>query len=355
MPKVLIAGPQSFGTAQSLARAFQSLGWGSPTVTWNAVSQQPFVRRLRIRLKLGLDSRLAQQREFNRVMRGQFVPYARREDPDLLLFVKPNWLDSDIISALSRFSAPIVTWATESLDRFAGQISPLHRSKATYLMDGGDVSEERGHWLPLGFDDETFHPADAPKLWDVLFVGNMVRTLYSKRYAFFKLLDNSGLHRNYRMGFIGETPFGFYNRFRWYPGRIRWVSPRLPMKEFARAIASSRVVVNIHQNDGRMPVNPMFFGIPGCRVCQVAEDCEYLGRWLKPGHEYVAVNSANFVGVLTELLRNNSEIERISAAGFAASAKHTYVARVRQILTECGFFEHGGPRREESAWVSGTH
>jgi hypothetical protein len=285
------------------------------------------------------------QREFNRVMRQQFIPLVSREKPELLLVVKPYRPDDDVGNALTRQSLPIVTWATDSLQRFDGQNLLFRRSQVAYFADGGDISEGQGRWLPLGFDDETFRPADDPKYWDVLFVGNMAVPVYHKRYAFFRLLDNSGLHRNYRMGFIGATPCRFYNRFRWYPGRIRWVSPQLPMKELARAIASSRVVVNIHQDDGRMPINPMFFAIPGCRVCQVAEDREYLGQWLRPGTEYIAVNSTNFVGVLTELLRDNGEVERISAAGFAASAQHTYTARVRQILTECGFLEHGGPRR----------
>ena len=345
MPKALIAAPQSYDTPQSLVRAFRHLGWEARAVSW-ADPCERLGNRLRRLAGLSADRRLLVGREFNRVMRQQFIPLVSQEKPELLLIVKPHSVDDDVGLDLARLSVPIVTWATDSVGRDDGQNSLLRHSLAAYIQDGGDVSHNQMRWLPLGFDDEMFQPADDPKVWDVLFVGNLSTTLYCKRYAFFKMLDNSGLHRNYHIGFIGGTPFAFYNRLRWYPGKTHWVSPHLSMKELGRAIAHSRIVVNIHQNDGRMPINPMFFGIPGCRVCQVAEDREHLGRWLKPRHEYVAVNSANFVGVLSELLRDNSEVDRISAAGFAASAHHTYVARVRQILTECGFVQQGGPHRK---------
>jgi hypothetical protein len=121
------------------------------------------------------------------------------------------------------------------------------------------------------------------------------------------------------------------------PGRVEWLGTHLPLVELAKVIARSRICVNIHQDDGQRPINPLFFAIPACGACMVTDDREYLGRWMKPEVEFLPASEGDFVGRVEECLRDTEMATRVAARGCTAAREHAYSSRVAQILSEVGF------------------
>jgi spore maturation protein CgeB len=201
-------------------------------------------------------------------------------------------------------------------------------------MDRGDLppGDPRSMWLPLGYDDALYHPTDASRDIDILFIGQIGK-LYSRRQAYLQRLSRSPLTRNWRVAFIGTTGTRLFDRGVRLGSGLEWVAKRLPEAEFARYIARSRICVNILQDDGIEPVNPTFFAIPATGACQVTERRAHLSSWLKPGVEYVDFERDHFLETLEALLGDSARCAMVSDRGQqAVVGRHTYVHRIRTIL-----------------------
>jgi spore maturation protein CgeB len=82
-----------------------------------------------------------------------------------------------------------------------------------------------------------------------------------------------------------------------------------------------------------MPINPLFFAIPGCGTCQIAENKTYLRQWLTPGREYVPFEDSTFIKTLVHYANNPVECDWIQSNGYeAVLGHHTFRARVREII-----------------------
>lgn len=333
MSRVLVVGPSSFETCDSIARAFRRLGWVAETAMFDMGQSRS---RYWIRRIARYSGNLAgfERAVFNRFLRVAAIPRIVSDRPDLVLFVKPYEVTAENLQALRASGVRIVTWATDSLTRLEGQDALQAAADRRYVMDGGDAGERSAEWLPLGWDDEIFQPTDKPPEWDVLFVGNVFRRGYDTRAKFFDRLRSSSLGGRYRVGFVGSVPSRVANRLRRLPGSVRWVSTGLPFRRLARVIASSSICVNVHQDDGLEPVNPLFFAICGCRVCLVTDTRPYLDRWMVGGDAYVQATPDEVPWILEALLAAPERIESIAAVGCRAALGHTYVRRVERMLAD---------------------
>lgn len=329
---VWLVGPDTSGTLPALERAFQRLGW-------KAVQREyRFIRGLRQRWfwklagRLGLRPRWA-AKWYNQFLRRSVIPGVTRQPPDLLLFVLPYQLESDIRQTLAALGRPVVTWATDSLERYGRYAGVWDIAKRNYVFDGGDVEPDKTVWLPLGFDDEVFRPGETRE-WDVLFVGRIFAINYLRRLRFLELLAQSDLLRTHRVAFVGSVVRQHRGVKRWFCERGGLFLGERSMPELARLIASAKLAVTIHQDDGCQPVNPMFFAVPGCRTCLVTDRRDYLGRWLRPDEEFVPVGPEDFMPRLQTLLRNESSRNELAERGYRAALHHTWVERVRAVLGE---------------------
>lgn len=318
----------------AIERAFRRLGWQTRLVQYGNVTEWTLWQRLLNRVS-GRYGPWYLSRAFNETLRREVLSEPGAHT-DLLLFVKGESLAEDVREELARLPVPVTLWTLDSVSRFPAQMSVAPLAAHTFVIDGGDVRDSSTTWLPIGFDDEVFCPwREEPEL-DVLFAGNLNAPYYSGRRRALLELSRSSLPERVRCGFVGSTGRRRQDRQLLRGTRLRWFG-RVSPEEYGRLIARARIVINIHQDDGWKPINPLFFGIPGARVCQVTEDRAYLTQWLSPGADYVAFAPGEMVATVERLLGDESERARVADHGYrSALAAHTFVHRVRTILDRLG-------------------
>ena len=81
----------------------------------------------------------------------------------------------------------------------------------------------------------------------------------------------------------------------------------------------------------------MFFQIAAARTCQLAEDRPYLGRWLRPGKDFIRFSRAGFLETLEEVLNNPTLQEQVAeSARRAVEREHGFLHRVQKIIEVAG-------------------
>lgn len=332
-PLALVIGPSIYYVSHSILEGFDNLGWDCrvvqvPHVDWH------WKNRFGPVFGGGFNIKIARQQSFQMAMVKWFIPLAKELTPDLLLIVQPAAVSSEVRDQLQQLRIPIIGWATDSLSHHPGQAALLPIMKRCYFNDGGDARSVKMPWLPLGFDEQVFRPSTEPPLFDVLYVGNMSGKCYRSRWQHLQELRNSDIAREYRVGVIGSSRSWLEAHLKRMPGHAIWVNHYVPLPKLGQLIARSKVVVNIHQDDGVQSVNPIFFAIGGTGVCQVAQGHAYLRAWLRPGLDYHVARSDAFLEDLREVLENEALRKTIANSGLESSKTHTFTERLRHILTE---------------------
>ncbi len=336
--RVWIVGPDFFDTVPAVARAFERLGWETKCYAYDFVRYSParlFLWRVARRLELCLDVRLSPSLEmlwYNAFLRENVIRGVLAEPPDLLVFFRTFRLNAETRQALVTLGRPILTWATDSLSRYGRCAGIWDIAIRNYVFDGADL-QESCRWLPLGYNDEVFRPGDKRDL-DILFVGSISSNSYQRRRGFFEILVASDLPARRRVAQVGWGLHLFPALSREFETKGGLSLGLLTAADLGRAIGRAKIAVSIHQDDGQQPVNPMFFAIPGCRTCLVADRREYLGKWLRPEQEFIAVMPENFIQRIGGLLENDAARMEVAEHGFRAAARHTWVERVRTVLEE---------------------
>lgn len=333
---VRVVGPDTFATLGGVARAFARLGWQTSTSAYS------FARSARERWLLRLSGRvrsissrglrpLFEARWFNQFLRSEVLPELTGRPPRLLVFLLPFRLEPDTRVALANLGCPIVTWATDSLARYGRFAGRWDIAVRNYVFDGADATGTSDKWLPLGFEEDVYRPGDRID-WDVLFVGRIYARLYQGRLNFLRHLVLSELPGKRRVALVGSVVRQHRALKRRFEERGGVCLGDLDISELGLAIGRARIAICVHQDDGRQPINPLFFAIPGCRTCLVTDSRDYLAHWLRPGVDFVGVGPDEFIPILGRLLQDDTERARLAGQGFLAAGQHTWLARVQTIL-----------------------
>jgi hypothetical protein len=330
-----IVAPSCGGIGGSIKLAFFRIGWNCIALTYDAVRLPRIGQKILYKCFLKYRDHLF-YKGYNVAIRNIVIPQLRKSEFSLLLILKGHYLDYDNKESLSKLDVPIITWAYDSLDRCPEMIDSIKLSTHVFFTDGGDINcvNKSSTWLPLGYDDEIFFPKKKyeNKIFDILMVG-IIGKKYGERRKIFTTLSKSSIMKNYKIAFVGTTGRKYKDYMFGYNCHMKWLAKYLPLVDLADLISSSKVCINIHQDDGKMPINPWFFSIPGAKVCQVTDKRSYLSEWLTPGKDYVDFDVNELVPTLIETLNRNDFIMSISDSGYKHVLKtHTYKERVLSIL-----------------------
>jgi hypothetical protein len=175
----------------------------------------------------------------------------------------------------------------------------------------------RAHWLPLACDPETHRRHDAPKRYDIGFVGASGRG-YERRSALLRRLESRFAVSDYRRAY---TP-----------------------AEMARLYSESRLVFNCSL---RQEVNMRVFEGPATGALLLTDRIgNGLPELVTDGEHVVMYDDDGLVELAERMLRDDATRERIARQGYEhVRAHHTYDHRVATIL-DTVLAEGGGPRRE---------
>ncbi len=332
-PTVYLLTYNDTAVANPIARAFEERGWTCRQFIYAMPKVSPTIIRLR-KLADPMVARKLLAGEYNRVIREELAPALQSDPPDLLLVMKGHRIDADNFAAIETSGVPVFLWFYDSQERFQHQGDLVPLAKKIYVIDRSDIADDRYSWLPLGFDEQVYRPSDDSPLFDIFFIGKLEPRYYKTRREYLLMLARSELPKRYRVGFIGTTGNRIRDRLLGIKPPFQWLAPRMPADKYAAMIARAKVVVNVHQDDGGEPVNPMFFATAGCRVCQVMEQRDYLTEWMTPNEAYVPVTRDTFLSTLEMLLADHTGRKRVAEAGYQQALKHTFAARVDRLLQD---------------------
>ncbi len=319
--------------AKPIARGFEKQGWSCQQFVFSMPGISPTIIGLRKLVDPMIERKLL-AKEYNRVIRSELIQAIRANPPDLLLVMKGHRIDRDNYEAIRDSGVPIFLWFYDSQERFTHQSDLVPLAKQIYVIDREDVGDERYTWLPLGYDEHIYHPHDAAPDMDLLFIGKLEPRYYSTRRRYLLELANSDLPQRYRVGSIGTTGSRLRDRLLNVKPPFERLAPRMQPDQYAARIAGAKIVVNIHQDDGGMPVNPMFFGVAGCGVCQVMDDREYLSEWMVPDEQFIPVTPESYLSTLEELLHNAERRNRVASAAGEAALQHTFPERIKRLVAD---------------------
>ncbi len=211
---------------------------------------------------------------------------------------------------------------------------PLYDVVATYSRDSIPVFERLGArrtaWVPLAGDPSSAkeRELDGPFAADVSFIGQW----RSEREAALAALLEGLPQANVK---IWGPDWGRRAR-----GLVRaaWQGRPLFGEEFARAVASSRVNLNVIDDTNFPAANNRFFEIPCLGGLQLASACPEMEDEFRHGEEVCTYQEVGEIpGLVRNLLADEERRARIARAGSEKARNgHTWAHRVRQILDLVG-------------------
>lgn len=328
-----IVGLSFGGITNSICNAFRTLGWDALPFLYDPPPRNALLRKWD---KFTDTNKSLLALSFNTVLRERVIPLLRSGSVTMILILRGEKLDSDIQDELQSSRVPLFSWAYDSLDRFPGQKDCADIAQHAFFIDLADANTfgNRGSWLPLGYDNEIYRPhcRFEEKDIDILLSGALSEQ-YSARRNCIREISRSPLVDRYKIAFVGSTGTRFADFLFRRSMNISWLAQYTKPEIFALFVSRAKIYVNIHQDDGIAPVNPMFFAIPGSGTCQVAEAKPYLTTWLDSEREYVPFNDGFLVAELERLLANQPLLRKICDAGLqAATLSHTFVQRIAAII-----------------------
>ncbi len=247
---------------------------------------------------------------------------------DFILIIKPSKVLTIFRKHINTIfnDTKIILWTTDSAVRYPEQLELKSKAFFTFVQDGNDIQAiGKSKWLPLGFNNEYFYKTSTRKEIDILLIGNCREEQYKTRSNYF--VEASKLaSQGFRVVFVGSNLIEHKRKILLENGVVI-LSPVTP-KELSNFIKKSRICINIHQDDGGMTINPMFFAIPACGTFQITDNRLYLSNWLIPLVHFTPLTLENLNGRIIKLLEANN----LSVSNIEYLEKHSFVSRAEEIL-----------------------
>ena len=325
---VIVAGPIE---GQQLHDGFLKLSYESHLFIYSNPAQSGIRPRWLAQLQKLKNPQNFLYSAFNRTLRTRVIPLVEKIRPGFILVYKGHYLENDNREWLERLGCPIAFWANDSMSRIHSQNHAAELATYRFYIDGGDVKDEHDVWLPVGYDPEVCRFDNVTIKYDIGYVGRMLDDRYIRRREYLLRLSNSSLPNKYLC--VAACGEGTKKDQAKLDAQLTFPNKGwLPYDEYRKFVAETGICINIHQNDGIMPINPMFFNIPGLNVCQIAEDRDYFAEWLEPWKEYVPFNETNYLELVSMIAENRELKERIAKAGLKrVEDSHTFYHRAMTI------------------------
>lgn len=322
--QILVIATPTF--AQSVVRACEDLGHEVKLRVIDYERSIPIYRKI-FRKRSWYYSEVA--RVFNQYIKLNLKNDIESFQPDMILVLKGMKVSDSSQAVLQQLKISIALWTTDSKSRFPDQFEIAPCSKYVFTQDVGDAIEDNYIPLPLGFDEHIFDFHNQDKNIDVLFIGNHEKALYTKRRVVLQKYIEAGLDKKYKTVFVGS--FGKSCPVKGFKNSAIEKIGRVPLKEYAGYIASSKVVYNIHQDDGEQPVNPMLFAIPYVGSLQIVDYRHYLKDYLKR-ELFIPLDQSDHSDLEDAILKFEQHQRKLLAQREWIRKNHTFKSRINYIL-----------------------
>jgi glycosyltransferase involved in cell wall biosynthesis len=335
MKKVLLIGPDFHGYNISYKNILEKNGFSVKEIPSNMdVCDSNIIVRgfCRINKKYEIKYLDKLKHGFDKMISNQYLIY----HPDYVLILKGNMLYPETIQKMRKHSiVSLVT--TDSLDNTEGGLDIARVVDFCYVFEGTDVKKYQAvvpniQFMPIGYDDEVYHPVSCKKDIDISFVGAGDK----KRLFILKSLIRDFPDRNmkfYGMG-VSHVFFWKYIAFR-LSKESRYIIPHgLTPEEINILYSRSKICLNINKDQSIEGWNPRTNEILGAGGFELVSENIAIKSEFK-GCLAMYNNYDDLKEKIIYYLSNEEERNNMAKQGYnLVREKHTFKKRVQRIIND---------------------
>jgi len=336
--------------------AFEDLGWQASCAVFHErgsrAGWQKYPSRLRA-MAAGADATFERER---RLTQTEIFDRVRREQPEVLLVVRGEWLDRDAVARVRQLrpGIKVVIWMYDPVTQYDTGLDAKAAADAFYLYDDDDVLRyQREHGRPvarldLGYSRRRFFPSpQRAHTVDVSMTGSFALSSYDRRLKVASTLARLADRHGFSLSLIGPMwtswdPFatGMVRRVRreWPEFFRRFQNGPLTYPEQNTLFNQSRININVHRDESTGSSNTRVFEILGAGGFELCDANAVAAAHFSGGtHLDFYRDDADLEEKILYYLAHPQEREAIAHAGHVrARDAHQLTDRVRWILTQQG-------------------
>jgi len=331
--KVLIVSSPFFGYQESVARAFNTLGYSTRVEIYDEPIH-PFKGWLKWRHKFAIDKE--KLREKSRKKYSMYIKQVYDEFSPNIVFLYNGTMILDETLDYFRKKSKVIIWMNDSVQRIDRAICKEHinHADAVFCFEEDDVVyyqklHKKAYFLPLSCDPQVYYPTNYEKDIDILFVGNIYSS--KKRIELLKLIAKHYPHLNLLF-------YGHYKPY--YKQPIKWLfreqrnifrNINIPPEKVNEFYGRCKIALNIHHKQTINGANQRVFEISGAGAYQICDSNPYITSLFPNGEVGLYKNEQELFDLIEDALQNDKS-ENAKKAQKIVLENHTFLHRVKEML-----------------------
>lgn len=335
MKKVLLVGPDFYGYIITYCNCLRQNGFCVKVIESNmdVYSRSLFIRGYCRLNKNNVSKYLTRVKiKMDKIINKEYDLFK----PDYVLMLNGDMLYPETAKKMRKHSlVSLVT--TDAFENTNGGLETAKEVNFCYAFEGTDVKKYQAEvpsmqFMPIGYDDEIYHPIECKKDIDISFVGNGDK----KRLFILKSLIRDFPELNMKFYGIGVSHVFFWKYIAFKLSKdSKYIIPHgLKPQEINLLYARSKICLNINKDQSIEGWNPRTNEILGTNSFQLA--------MFNPGTRNEFSNCLDTYDSYDELKRKivyylaHPDLrESMAHMGYElVSSKHTFRTRVERIITD---------------------
>ncbi len=328
--KVLIVGPKFYGYNNSVARAFNILGFETKILNFLDADVEGFKEKVLLHLTQNKEKLFLKKRNnYNTYFKKEYDAYK----PDILFLIKGSILTPETV-AYAKQKSLVVLWMMDSI--YLNPTSYILRNVVDYifLFEQTEIPKLAAegitaHFLPLALDESVYYPIENKKDIDLLFVG----ALYPNRIALLNKIVKAFSEKNIKI--YGNLFSPWRKPFKHFFRKDRYIytNKSVPPAELNKLYARSKICLNIHHSQSVDGVNQRFFEILGAKALQITDFKLFMSNYFTTNDLLWYKNEEELMQLIENGLSKYDDINNIRENGYnKVTSEHTFTNRIQQVL-----------------------
>ncbi|MDH6358708.1 glycosyltransferase [Parabacteroides sp. PF5-9] len=331
MKKVLIIGPSFFYYNQSIAHAFEALGFTTQIVPYDE-PVHPFSWKNALIHKISRNKEKIKQKSrlhFNASIRKIFDSFM----PDLVFIYNGDILEPETITYF-KGRAKVAIWLLDALYRYqrSAALAPFVDAYFCFEQTDVDILEQKGikaYFLPQACDTSIYHPLHISKDTDILFVGTLYG--YPKRIEYLKAIVDAFPTK--RIEVYGTYKPIYKNPMKWLFREKRSIfkNKNISPQEVNLHYNKAKICINIHHEQSTNGANPKVFEIAGAKCFQLVDYNPYIESIFSQKGIVMYHNKEELIRQIEHYLHADTSLYSEHCYQEVIN-NHTFINRIKKVL-----------------------
>ncbi len=329
--KVLIVGPNFYGYNQSVARAFNTLGYTTKVLNFLDADVEGFKEKVLLHLTQNKEKLFLKKRiNYNTFFKKEYDAYK----PDILFLIKGSILTPETVE-YARKNSLVILWMMDSIYRITTSYILRNVVDHIFLFEQTEIPKLAAegitaHFLPLALDESVYYPIESERDIDLLFVG----ALYPNRIELLNKIIKAFPDKKIKIYGNLFSPFKKPWKLLFRKNKHIYTNKSVQPTELNKLYARSKICLNIHHAQSVGGVNQRFFEILGAGALQLCDYKMFIGDNFTEGDLVWYKNEEELFTKLSYLFSNMHNLDEIRQSGYKkVSKQHTFAMRIKTVLT----------------------